>query len=89
MQDHPEYNFIDWTKDGIFAFFSEHQSVYSPERRSVEKFGLPSNFSLMYELLEVATSLLDSRIVAVINKYPDIVEYIHFSDQFSGPKQPE
>jgi len=64
-------------------------SVYCPERRSVEKFGLPSSFSLMYELLEVATSLLDSRIVAVINKYPDIVEYIHFSDQFSGPKQPE
>ena len=70
-------------------FCSEHQSVYCPERKSVEKFGLPSSFSVMYELLEVATSLLDSRIVAVINKYPDIVEYIHFSDQFSGPKQPE
>jgi hypothetical protein len=39
--------------------------------------------------MEVAASLLDSRIIAVISKYPDVVEYIHFSDQFSGPKQPE
>lgn len=64
-------------------------SVYCPERRSVEKYGLPSNFSLLCEITEVAASFLDSRIVAVINKYPDLIGYIHFSDQFSGPKQPE
>ncbi|PNF34144.1 Coiled-coil domain-containing protein 47 [Cryptotermes secundus] len=64
-------------------------SVYCPERRSVEKYGLPSNFSLLCEIVEVAASLLDPRIVAVINKYADIIDYIHFSDQFSGPKQPE
>ncbi|XP_021914462.1 coiled-coil domain-containing protein 47 isoform X2 [Zootermopsis nevadensis] len=64
-------------------------SIYCPERRSVEKYGLPSNFSLLCEIVEVAASLLDSRIVTIINKYADIIEYIHFSDQFSGPKQSE
>lgn len=39
--------------------------------------------------MEVAASLLDPRIVAAINKYADIIDYIHFSDQFSGAKQPE
>jgi hypothetical protein len=69
--------------------FFDQQNVYCPERRSVEKHGLPSNFSLLSEIVEVATSLLDARIVAVINKYADVIDYIHFSDQFSGPKQPE
>ncbi|XP_069698339.1 PAT complex subunit CCDC47 isoform X2 [Periplaneta americana] len=64
-------------------------SVYCPERRSVEKYGLPSNFTLLSEIVEVSASLLDSRVVAVLNKYADYVDYIHFSDQFSGPKQPD
>jgi hypothetical protein len=63
--------------------------VYCPERRSVEKYGLPSNFSILSEIVEVAASLLDPRIVAAINKYADVIDYIHFSDQFSGAKQPE
>ena len=62
--------------------------MYCPERRSVEKYGLPSNFSLLSEIVEV-TALLDSRILAVLSKYADLIDYIHFSDQFSGPKQPE
>ncbi|GLG94159.1 Coiled-coil domain-containing protein 47 [Gryllus bimaculatus] len=64
-------------------------SVYCPERRSVDKYGLPSNFNLMVEMGEVASALLDSRVATMINKYADLVDYIHFSDQFSGPKQPE
>lgn len=63
--------------------------MYCPERRSVEKYGLPSNFSILSEIVEVAASLLDPRIVAAINKYADVIDYIHFSDQFSGAKQPE
>ncbi|XP_066992368.1 PAT complex subunit CCDC47 [Anabrus simplex] len=64
-------------------------SVYCPERRSAEKYGLPSNFSVMTEIAEVAAALLDSRVTTVLNKYADMVDYIQFSDQFSGPKQPE
>ena len=63
--------------------------MYCPERKSVEKFGIPTNFSMMTEVGEVAPAILDSRVVAMLNKYADLIDYIHFSDQFSGVKQPE
>ncbi|RZF47245.1 hypothetical protein LSTR_LSTR004954 [Laodelphax striatellus] len=64
-------------------------SVYCPERRSGEKFGLPASFSLLSEMAEVSSAMLDSKVVSTITKYADLIDYIHFSDQFSGPKQPE
>ena len=62
-------------------------SVFCPERKSAEKYGLPSNFVLMSEIGEAATSLLDTRVVSLINKIPELIDSIHFSDQYSGPKQ--
>lgn len=65
-------------------------SVYCPEKKSaVDKFGLPSNFVLLSEIGEVATTLLDTRVCALVNKIPEVIESIHFSDQYSGPKQTE
>ena len=65
-------------------------SVYCPERKAVvEKFGLPANFVLMTEIGEASTSLLDVRVCGVVNKIPDVIDSIHFSDQYSGPKQTE
>lgn len=65
-------------------------SVYCPDRKSAaEKFGLPTNFVLMSEIGEAATTLLDVRVCSLVNKIPEVIESIHFSDQYSGPKQPE
>lgn len=63
--------------------------MYCPERKSVDKFGVPAHFSLMSEVGEVGPAMLDNRVVAVLNKYADLVDYIHFSDQYSGVKQQE
>lgn len=62
-------------------------SVYCPERRAGEKHNIPTNFSVMSEIAEATSAMLDSKVVAVLNKYTDLVDYIHFSDQYSGPKQ--
>lgn len=62
-------------------------SVYCPERRPGEKYGIPSSFNVMSEIPEGA--MLDAKIIAVLNKYTNLVDYIHFSDQFSGIKQTE
>ena len=65
-------------------------SVYCPEKKSAaDKLGLPTNFVLMSEIGEVATTLIDVRVCSLINKMPEIIESIHFSDQYSGPKQTE
>lgn len=43
----------------------------------------------MNEISEATSAMLDSRIMAVFNKYSELIDYIHFSDQYSGVKQPE
>ncbi|XP_037089324.1 coiled-coil domain-containing protein 47-like [Pollicipes pollicipes] len=62
-------------------------NTYCPERKSAERHGLPAHFSLMSEIHEATAAVLDSRVTAVVNKYPDLVDFIHVSDQYSGPKQ--
>jgi hypothetical protein len=56
-------------------------ATFCPEKRSAEKYGVPSKFVLMSEVAEVSAGMLDSKMVAILNKYPDAVESIHFSDQ--------
>lgn len=64
-------------------------SVYCPERKAGEKYNLPSSFSIMSEIAESTSAMLDSKVTAVLNKYTEFVDYIHFSDQYSGVKQPD
>ncbi|KAJ1522386.1 hypothetical protein ONE63_002674 [Megalurothrips usitatus] len=64
-------------------------SLYCPERKTGEKFGVPNNMCLMSEMGEVSSTLLDSRVSSLLSKYQDMIEFIHFSDQYSGPKQTE
>lgn len=60
--------------------------TFCPEKKPGEKFGVSSNFCLMNEIGEVATTLLDSKVVSVIKKYEDSIDYILFSDQHTGVK---
>ncbi|KAK9506244.1 hypothetical protein O3M35_008214 [Rhynocoris fuscipes] len=64
-------------------------SLFCGERKSGEKLGLPSQFSVLSEIGEVSLAMLDSKVTAVLNRHTDLIDYIHFSDQFSGPKQQE
>lgn len=50
-----------------------------------EKYNLPSGFSVLSEIPEATSAIVDSRIIAVLNKYSQLVESIHISDQYSGP----
>lgn len=64
-------------------------SVFCPERKIGEKFGLAANFNVMSEISEATSAMLDSKVVAVLNKYPEYIDFIHFSDQYSGSKVTE
>merc|ERR1711936_1514305 len=61
-------------------------ATYCPERRPADKFDLPANYFIMSEVAEVASAMLDAKIVSMFRKFPDVIETIHFSDQFTGPK---
>lgn len=64
-------------------------SVYCPERKPGDRVGLPASFNVMSEISEATSAILDSRMTAVFNKYSELIDYIHFSDQYSGVKQPD
>ncbi|XP_074659337.1 PAT complex subunit CCDC47-like [Tubulanus polymorphus] len=64
-------------------------SLFCPDiKKNSEKYGLSSSsYHIMAEIPEVTPAILDTTVCAVLNKFEGIVEYIHISDQFSGPKQ--
>ncbi|XP_026827747.1 coiled-coil domain-containing protein 47 isoform X2 [Ooceraea biroi] len=64
-------------------------SVYCPEKRSGEKFGLPSGFYVMSEIAEATSAVLDTRVLQAFTKFAPYIDYIHISDQYSGRKQQE
>lgn len=64
-------------------------SVYCPERKPGDRYNLSTNFYVMSEIAEASSAMLDSKIMAVFNKYSNFIDYIHFSDQYSGVKQPD
>lgn len=65
-------------------------ATYCPEKKSPEKFGLSNQFVMMSEIGEVATVILgDQKINSLLTKHEKTIDYIHFSDQYSGPKQPD
>ena len=64
-------------------------ALYCPEKRPSEKFGLPPGFFVMSEIAEAASAILDTRLIQAFAKYSQYIDYIHISDQYSGPKQQE
>jgi len=61
-------------------------ATYCPERRPADKFEVPGSYFIMSEVAEVASAMLDAKLVSMFKKFPDAIDTIHFSDQFTGPK---
>uniref|UniRef100_A0A914V8L4 PAT complex subunit CCDC47 n=1 Tax=Plectus sambesii TaxID=2011161 RepID=A0A914V8L4_9BILA len=59
------------------------------EKKNADKLGLPASFTIFSEISEATTSMIDPRVTQVINKYEECIDYIHFSDQYSGLKPQE
>jgi len=64
-------------------------ATYCPERRPAEKFDVPGSYFIMSEVAEVASAMLDAKLVSMFKKFPDAIDTIHFSDQYTGPKPPD
>lgn len=79
------------TKRASGRLLKDHADLsnYCPDKKSAEKYELPSSFQVMSECPEAVSYILDSKVATVINKYDTMVEYLHFSDQYAGPRQPE
>ena len=61
-------------------------ATYCPERRAADKFEVAGSYFIMSEVAEVASAMLDAKLVSMFKKFPDAIDTIHFSDQYTGPK---
>ncbi|CAF0754294.1 unnamed protein product [Adineta ricciae] len=62
-------------------------SQFCSERKTSDKRGLNNgNYQILSEIGEVSSAIIDNRVVDFIEKYPDVLEYIHISDQYTGMK---
>ena len=56
-------------------------ATYCPERRAADKFEVSGSYFIMSEVAEVASAMLDAKLVSMFKKFPDAIDTIHFSDQ--------
>lgn len=75
-----------------FKTVKEYNDVltFCTQRKSIEKYTfLNENFILLNEIGDVTSLVLDNQLVNLLAKSPDLINFIHVSDQFSGPKPGE
>ncbi|KAM7353825.1 PAT complex subunit CCDC47 [Cochliomyia hominivorax] len=57
--------------------------VSKPETR----YNVPTGYSVLSEIPEATSAILENRVLTALSKYQQFIDYIHISDQFSGPIQ--
>lgn len=50
---------------------------------------MPTGFSVLSEIPEATSAILENRVITALTKYQQFIDYIHISDQFSGPIEQE
>jgi len=61
-------------------------SQFCSERKNPDKRGLNGNYQILTEIGEASSAIIDNRVLDFIDKFPDVLEYIHVSDQYTGTK---
>ncbi|XP_071802914.1 PAT complex subunit CCDC47-like [Asterias amurensis] len=61
-------------------------SQFCQDKRSGDKYGMSSSNVVLAESAEVIQGVMDGKITSCLAQYEELFEYLHFSDQFSGPK---
>lgn len=79
-------------KKGGFKTVKEYNDVvtFCTQRRTIEKHAfLNDNFVLLNEIGDVTSLVFDNQLLGLLASSPELINFIHISDQFSGPKPGE
>lgn len=79
-------------KKSGFKIVREYNDIitYCTQRKSIEKYTfLNDNFILLNEIGDVTSLVLDNQLIKQLAETPDLINFIHISDQFSGLKPNE
>jgi len=64
-------------------------NFFCADKRSGERYGLPSSYTCLAETQEIAQHVLSTQVCKAISMYEDLFELLHFSDQYVGQKKEE
>ncbi|CAI2348785.1 unnamed protein product [Caenorhabditis sp. 36 PRJEB53466] len=64
-------------------------SFVSERKQTAQQFNLPASWQLYADQNEVVFSILEPGVVSLFKKHEDAIEFIHISDQYTGPKPAE
>lgn len=78
----PKKNASRWQRD------LQDLSYFCGDRKSAERYGM-QNHVILTETGEVPDYILNTQICSILKKYEDCFDFLHFSDQFVGPKKDE
>ncbi|XP_068151027.1 PAT complex subunit CCDC47 [Drosophila tropicalis] len=73
----------------VFKEYTDLSKFCSLVAKPEDRYNVPSGFGVLSEIPEATSSILESRIITALNKYQSYIDYLHISDQFSGPIQQE
>ncbi|XP_013384671.1 coiled-coil domain-containing protein 47 [Lingula anatina] len=62
-------------------------NFFCAEKKGIDKGNIPPSLQVLSEIGEATSAVFDKTFCAVLNRYESNIEFIHFSDQYSGPKQ--
>lgn len=66
------------------------QSKYCTQVSKPEiRYNVPNGLSVLSEIPEATSAILENRVIITLTKYQQYIDYLHISDQFSGPVQQE
>ena len=91
-EDIDSFVFCLTTKKQSSQLHNNYQDLatYCIEKKAVNSSGggdsIPSKYVVLNECSEVPSLVIDSRVSAFLRSYPDMVEYLHISDQYIGYK---
>ncbi|CAH8866243.1 unnamed protein product [Trichobilharzia szidati] len=73
------------------ALVKDHQdlAVYCPDKRGQRYQHLPESFIVLNEIPEVVLAILNPPVCKFLCEHEESIDYLFFSDQYSGPKPPQ
>ncbi|KAF7261622.1 hypothetical protein EG68_00992 [Paragonimus skrjabini miyazakii] len=77
-------------KRRLQALAKDHQDLafFCPDKRGQRFAGLPESLTVLSEITEATTSMLNVPICKFLTENESSIEYLFFSDQYTGPKPP-
>jgi len=73
----------------VFKEYADLNKFCSLVSKPEDRYNVPSGFAVLSEIPEATSAVLEARVITALNKYQKLIDYIHISDQFSGPVQQE